>query len=554
MAQALAAAFTNKLLTCSICLGEYEDPRVLPCYHTFCYGCICDHATQNMTPKRTFLCPLCREEIQFPREGLGKLKKDFRIHTTRELLSQQQQHEVPSTIKETDVQEVTHGTKCDKHPSNEQKYYCEDDDIVVCGDCALTDHYRHGIVQIKEAVNTNRNKIKTVLVKTLPKLDMFKEAVAKEIASEIQESQIRADSINKIKEQAQRIRRFVDQKEQILISEVNSAYDIRKKQEGTNKDTLELNHASLQSACNFAQELITIGSASDIMIHTKALTERLTVMEKMPVLTPDIPPQITYSPGDISTPGLEAMLGEVIEQSQPPRPSRLEENLPNPRPAPHLPVFLEKAECVHSFHPKLKDDKSMFVTGLAIDEQHMFIVDNSNKRTKVFTHVGQFKFDIKFNRPFDVAVSQTGHLYITSHGEKCVKVYSTKGSASDNDGSGSTVEAMWYHSEQTRSYIDWFTHCVHVLSPTGDQLYHYGGTEGSGVGQLRSPQGVCTDSYGHIFFADMGNHRIVALSPQGQFIRYFDGLVYPIAVAINPFGQLVVAEVEGKVKTFQYFQ
>ncbi|XP_013379338.1 tripartite motif-containing protein 3-like [Lingula anatina] len=451
MAEALAAAFADKLLTCSICLGEYEDPRVLPCYHTFCYGCICDHATRTITPKRTFFCPLCREEIQFPREGLVKLKKDFRIHTTKELLSQQQQHEVPLTIKETDVQGVTHGVsqvviKCEKHPSNELKYYCEDDDTVVCGDCVSTEHYRHGIVPVEKAANTNRKRIKTVLVQTLPKLNMFKEAVAKETATEIKESQIMAASINKIKEQAQRIRRLVDQREQIMISEVFSACDIRKKQVGANKDTLELHHASLHSACNFAQELLTNGSASDIMIHTKALTERLTAMEKMPVPTPDTPTQISYSPGNISHARLDAMLG------------------------------------------------------------------------------------------------QNGQLYMTTLGDQCVQVYSTRGQQVITMGQGLLGRP-----------------CGVTLNRQGHvMLYQYGNTEGSGVGQLRLPRGVCTDSYGHIFIADNGNHRIVALSPQGQFTRYIateeDGLKYPRALAINPAGQLVVAEGRGQVKTFQNLQ
>ncbi|XP_013389022.1 tripartite motif-containing protein 3-like [Lingula anatina] len=533
MAESLVAAFTDNLLTCSICLGEYEDPRVLPCYHTFCYGCVCDHATRTMTPNRTFLCPICRQEISFPREGLVKLKKDFRIHKAKELLSQQRKHEVSSPIKESDVHGVNHGNlqlmiKCEKHPTNELKYYCEDDDSTVCGDCALIEHYRHGIVPVKEAANTNRKKIKTVLVKTLPKLNMFKEAVAKETATELEESQTMAASINKIQEQAQCIRRSVDQREQELISEVNSAGDIRKKQRKANMDNLELHHTSLQSACNFAQELITNGSDSEIMLHTKALTQRLTAMEKTPVPTPDTPAQISYSPGEISAAGLEAMLGQVTVQLQPSTPTGLGANLPIRRSTPHPPVFLEKAECVHSFSSNLKfDEKGMFTRGLAIDELHVFIVHNN--RTKVFMYEGQFKFEINLNQPFDVAVSQTGNLYITSEGDKCVKVYSTRGQ--------------------------------HLTT--------------MGQGQLEWPRGISLNKQGHVtdvmvcdkvkksiyvFHADSGheNSRIVALSPQGQFIRYIvtrdDGLSHPAALAINPAGQLVVAEGFGKVKTFQYLQ
>ncbi|XP_013418625.1 tripartite motif-containing protein 3-like [Lingula anatina] len=608
MAEALAAAFTDNLLTCSICLGEYEDPRVLPCYHTFCYGCICDHFKRTSSPNRTFLCPVCREKIQFPAGGLSHLKKNFVFSKAKDIITQQQAYTGTLDSEQTNVAAVTQANaemtiSCEKHPDNKLKYYCEEDDTIVCGDCASTDHYRHGIVPVEKLANANRNKVKTALVKILPKLNMFKDAVAKETATEREESRLMTASIKKIKEQAKRIRRLVDQREQKLISEVTSAGYIRQKQKEANKDARELHHASLHSACNFAQELITNGSDSDIMIHSKALTERLTAMEKIPVATLDISAKISYTPGKISAAGLEVMLGQVTVQSQPPRTCRLEENLPNPRSAPHPPIFLEKAKCVNNFCPRLKDNKIMYITGLAIDEQHMYIVDRASEKTGVFTHKGQFKFDFKVNSLFDVTVSQTGHLYITSRGDKCVHVYSTRGQHLTTmgcgrlemlsgvtlnrqghvmvcDGSNKSIFTFHPYSGQLLNTIplsmcedpiyitvnslndnivisDWGSNSVHILSPTGNQLYQYG-TYGSGDGQLGYPHGVCTDSYGHIFIAAYYNHKIVALSPQGQFITNIatedDGLLCPMTVAINPAGQLVVTDEAGKVMTFQYLR
>ncbi|XP_023931559.1 tripartite motif-containing protein 3-like [Lingula anatina] len=591
MAEALAADIKEKILTCCICLGE--------------------------------------ERVQYPREGLVKLKKDFRVHTTKELLSQRQQHEVSSPSKETYAHGATQviaqmAISCEKHPDNELKYYCEDDDTVVCSDCATIDHYRHGIVSVNKVAKLNRDKINAAFEKSLKTINWFKAAMTKAC----EDSYIRTTAIKSIQKQAQNMHKLITKRKKKMISFVNSSFDVQKKKKEANKDILDLQFASLQSACDFAQHLIANGTDSDIMVHAKSLIERLTAMEKTPVPTPDTPAQISYSPGKISTAGLEAMLGQVTVQSTPPlagqgtrlRSTRQSSTLNamlgqlTVQSPPPLAVLgknpIKMAKCVHlqDFNAEREDDRGMVnILGLALDEEQVFVVDNGNGRTKMFTHAGEFKFDIKLNSPFDVAVSQTGRLYITSQDDKCYKVYSTGGQQVTTMGRGTTPGSklesprgitlnkqghvmvcdgenksiFTFHADSGQLlntfplsmceypvYItvnsvndnivisDCGKDCVHVLSPTGHQLFQYG-TEGSGDGQLNGVRGVCTDSYGHILIADIYNHRIVALSPQGEFIRYIatenDALEYPVALAINPAGQLVVAEFYGQVKTVHYF-
>ncbi|XP_013418624.1 tripartite motif-containing protein 3-like [Lingula anatina] len=444
MAEALAAAFTDNLLTCSICLGEYEDPRVLPCYHTFCYGCICDHVKRTSSPNRTFLCPVCREKIQFPAGGLSHLKKNFVFSKAKDIITQQQAYTGTIDSEQTNVAAVTQATaemtiNCEKHPDNKLKYYCEDDDTVVCGDCASTEHYRHGIVPVEKLANANRNKVKTALVKILPKLNMFEDAVAKETATEREESRLMTASIHKIKEQA--------------------------------------------------------------------LTERLLAMEKIPVPTPDTPAQISYTPGEISAAGLEAMLGQTG----------------------HLYITSRGDKCVHVYSTRGQHLTTMgcgrleMPSGVTLNRQgHVMVCDSSNK--SIFT----------FH-------AYSGQLLNTIPLSMCEDpIYITVNSVNDNI-----------------VISDWGSNSVHVLSPTGNQLYQYG-TYGSGDGQLGYPHGVCTDSYGHIFIAAYYNHKIVALSPQGQFITNIataeDGLWCPMTVPINPAGQLVVTDEAGEVRTFQYLR
>ena len=59
----------NSLLECSICLQVFQDPRNLPCGHTFCLRCI--QQTNNR------LCSLCKRKWTLPASGWQELPKNF---------------------------------------------------------------------------------------------------------------------------------------------------------------------------------------------------------------------------------------------------------------------------------------------------------------------------------------------------------------------------------------------------------------------------------------------------------------------------------------------
>lgn len=55
----------DDLLTCTICLETFKEPKYLPCLHTFCEACI--HTYINSTNKEEkpigFKCPVCRRLV-----------------------------------------------------------------------------------------------------------------------------------------------------------------------------------------------------------------------------------------------------------------------------------------------------------------------------------------------------------------------------------------------------------------------------------------------------------------------------------------------------------
>src|SRR5688572_25454077 len=60
----------TETMECPICFDVYQNPKQLPCNHTFCLKCIKEHC-QTSAQGVTKSCPLCRGEFCVP-EGIAE--------------------------------------------------------------------------------------------------------------------------------------------------------------------------------------------------------------------------------------------------------------------------------------------------------------------------------------------------------------------------------------------------------------------------------------------------------------------------------------------------
>ncbi|NWW86142.1 TRI59 protein, partial [Rhynochetos jubatus] len=124
-------------LTCSICYSIFEDPRVLPCSHTFCKNCLegVIQVSNNFSiwrPLRLPLkCPNCRTVVEIPASGTELLPVNLALKAVIEKYQQEDHADVAT---------------CSEHHGQPLNIYCIRDRKLVCGHClTIGKHNGHPI-------------------------------------------------------------------------------------------------------------------------------------------------------------------------------------------------------------------------------------------------------------------------------------------------------------------------------------------------------------------------------------------------------------------------
>jgi len=101
-----------EMTECSICIEVFNDPRILPCLHTFCLNCLQDYGNDKR-PGDCMPCPLCRKEFTIPRSGLSGMQKDFKTEKLlhiRKRSAEQKEREVSGDLRkliQADIQKAS---------------------------------------------------------------------------------------------------------------------------------------------------------------------------------------------------------------------------------------------------------------------------------------------------------------------------------------------------------------------------------------------------------------------------------------------------------------
>ena len=212
-------------VSCSVCMSPFTDPKILPCFHTFCLHCL--NELQRTSGKHgEITCPECRRKFQVPGSGYPRdLPANFRMNSFLDVMAIQKcsvagvkcgncektsaqsfycfkccsfwcddciaahniirankDHRVLA-IKDFQDQDIENVLRrpvfCQKehHENKKLKFFCKDCEVAICNTCVVTLHEGHVKVPLQDAANERKLRLQSVLesqkVRALRKRNMI---------------------------------------------------------------------------------------------------------------------------------------------------------------------------------------------------------------------------------------------------------------------------------------------------------------------------------------------------------------------------------------------
>ncbi|XP_066269863.1 tripartite motif-containing protein 3-like [Branchiostoma lanceolatum] len=588
-------------LTCSICLGPFTRPKVLPCQHTFCQDCL-----QKLTEGETtfFKCPVCRQWVRKPPKGVQDLPNNRLVSSLQTRIRRQ----ATALKKKEESKDL-----CVLHLSEEIKLYCQQCDVPVCNECLDQKHSDHRTISLKKAVQERKTPVQALIDEgrnnlvtycTFVKSLRDKEKTLKEQKQQTKDSIIAAYS--------QMMQKLADSRDH-LLSEVEENDKENMEIIQKERDRVLLDVSELSAACDRADEEMDRGCV--VFLHQETiLTGVMAKHRGKAAPTPVQTQPAVFHPTDTPVP-VVLLLGHVTVQSL--------ANAQFPE-APASTNDVEEAMHVCDHQPQAvtfggqgtRVGKFQFPAGITVSEEgEIFVADRWNKRIQVFTLQGTFVHQFpaavpggQAMEPNDVAIDGKGNLWVVGETEQAefavqytkqgravmkvdlqksgwvrgvavdtrrnhVLVTQTTGDWDNPHGEvlvfrpdGTLVRTVggkkknpvaslvsrqqrmkhpWYITVDGEGNIlvsDCGRHCIHVFNKDGQFLYKFG-CEGSGEGQLQGPMGICTDRAGNIIVVNSGNGRVELFNKTGIFLKHITTDQWqPEAVAMTTKGQLLVTD------------
>uniref|UniRef100_A0A669C4V1 Tripartite motif-containing protein 2 n=1 Tax=Oreochromis niloticus TaxID=8128 RepID=A0A669C4V1_ORENI len=541
----------KQFLICSICLDRYENPKVLPCLHTFCERCL-----QNYIPAHslTLSCPVCRQTSILPEKGVAALQNNFFITNLMDVLQRAPGSCSQEAAALNNITTVATGQllSCPNHGGSVMEFYCPPCETAMCQECTSGEHGEHPTVPLKDVVEQHKASLHHQLdavKKRLPEIDSALQTLSEILQQLTNQKSAIEDDIHATFDELQKT---LNVRKSVLLMELEVNYGLKQKVLQAQLDTLLQGQEGITSSCNFTEQALSQGTEAEVLLVKKQMGERLVELasQELP-LQPGENNQLDFL---VETEGLKKSihnLGTIVTTN-----AVASETVATGEGLRHCVVGVPTSITITT-----KDkDGELCKMGNAVIAAEMFspdgskcdgdVLDNKNGTYEyLFTapkegtctlslrlydqHIKGSPFKIKATKSIDVSPTSDGvKKRLKSPGSGHVKQKAIKRPAS-----------MYSTGRRKENPIE------------DDLIFRIGktGTKGRNKGEFTNLQGVAASSQGKVLIADSNNQCVQIFSNDGQFRSRFGirgrtpgQLQRPTGVAVHPNGDIIIADYDNK--------
>ena len=327
----------ESLLTCSICLETLNDPRTLPCFHSFCKCCL-EKFVKKQREKavgkeiKDFNCPTCRSVFTLePKEEVEGMSGSHFIRNMLDVMAIQRRAKVAKCSRceqsatcrcmtcenETFMCEKClgiHGSfpdfrnhtvlsidqlsepenqsrikarlRCKRHKDKKLKFYCETCKELICRYCMDFNHVRpdHSCLPVEKVAEKQKEALRSsfiTLEETLVKGNQQLEAISNATQT-LKDNAMKAK--NEINEQAKELKLKIlqkfDENVQMKLDEVDQMYNSRHKRLATQTNELKSFLDKVKGSVDLSKNLLEKGNCEEILSTQKMIDESVEKAKK----------------------------------------------------------------------------------------------------------------------------------------------------------------------------------------------------------------------------------------------------------------------------------
>ena len=544
-------------VSCSVCKNTFNDPKQLPCLHSFCLKCLT--GVQRTSGRHDIItCPECRRESKVPGGGnLKELPTNFRINSLLDVLAIKEcnttgvkcgncdkssvhsfycfqccafwcdecitghniirankEHRVLALkdFEDQDIENVLKRPAFCRRPGHEKKeleFFCKNCEDTICSSCVATTHDGHVKILLEEAANERKLEVISAIESRKAKAQKMRNNISK-----------LDESCDEIQAQAVNVKRSAQQFAESMIAIIEAEkQEIFNEVEHKAKESLELLRLQRSEIENKVKTIDTEVAKSETLLKRRTNAELVQ---------------------------LDKSLNTIFQEGVGDEREKVDCDLEGLRQ-----FIFEENETLKT--KTIAEGIGLFTTFLSNNKAHQSIAEGKGISEATVGLAANFVLTTRnaegeqcYEKRDCVTVEIKNH-----QGHDCV----TEVRVQDNKDGSYKISYFAKGAEKCRlsvkvngEHIRDSPFAVEVKPRQFRPVLSFG-REGSSAGMLSSPWGVAVNEHNEIAVTDKDNHRVQVFSSDGTYLRSFGRkgdeqgeFNNPTGIAFNGNGNIIVSD------------